>query len=351
MIEIRTFEGDGAEAHRVTYSVWSKAFGGKTPIPIWSPEFFDWALLAGRPEANHYLIGAYKGSQLVGTLFAEEFMLRVRGKQIRGSGGSWLSVSEACKGHFVAKRMWDELAKRHLERNAQVMLGWTYRAAAALDGHIFWNRAAVIDTIDEVGHWVRVLDHKSVANWEPERIQSLLASVAGLVQRPPSLAVNTTGIRHYEESDLPACMHLVEAQSRTMDLSIAWSADRLARQLKFKDMPRTLVAERDGKAAGFVNYYLVEMLGRHPLRAALIDLFVAGSLAAGVQARLLAAALARMREEGAAFTLLLRLRNLRAWPLISNGFVPLPPQVTFIGIYPGGNRFLGKIRNYDVPPR
>jgi hypothetical protein len=351
MIEIRTFEGDGAEADRVTYSVWCSAFGGKTPIPIWSPEFFDWALLAGRPEANHYLIGAYKGAQLVGTLFAEEFMFRVRGELIRGSGGSWLSVSRECKGQFAAKRMWDALAKRHLEREAQFMLGWTYRSSAALDGHLFWNKFSTMETIDEIGHWVRVLDHKAVAQWEPERFQAMLASAAGLVQGPPSLTVDMTGIRDYVESDLPACQQLVDDQGRTLDLSIAWTPERLARQLKYKDMPRTLVAERDGKVAGFINYYPIEMMGRHPLRAALIDLFVAGSLDTGTQARLLAVALARMREGGVAFTLLLRLRHLRAWPLLSKGFVPLPPQVTFIAIYPGGQRFLGRMRRHDIPPR
>ena len=351
MIEIRTFEGDGEEAHRVTYSVWSSAFGGKTPIPIWSPEFFDWALLAGRPEANHYLIGVYKGAQLVGTLFAEEFTFRVRGELMRGSGGSWLSVSKECKGHFAAKRMWDELVKRHLEREARFMLGWTYRSSAALDGHFFWTKSSTMETIDKIGHWVRVLDHKAVAQWEPERFQAMLASAAGLVQEPPSLTVDVEGIRDYVESDLPACAQLLEEHSRTLDLTIAWTPERLARQLKYKNMPRTLVAERDGKVAGFINYYPIEMLGRHPLRAALIDLFVAGLLDAATQARLLAVALARMREEGVAFTLLLRLRHLRVWPLLSRGFVPLPPQVTFICMYPEGHRFLGRMRRYDIPPR
>ncbi|MCC6489754.1 MAG: GNAT family N-acetyltransferase [Candidatus Hydrogenedentes bacterium] len=351
MIEIRTFEGDGAEAHRVTYSVWSKAFGGKTPIPIWSPEFIDWALLAGRPEANHYLIGAYKGTKLVGTLFAEEFMLRVRGELVRGSGGSWLSVTDECKGHFVAKRMWNELAKRHLERDAQVMLGWTYRAAAALDGQNFWSKASTMEPIDEVGYWVRVLDHKAVAKWEPERFQAMLSTLAGLVQGSPRISPDTAGIRDYMESDLSACLHLLEGHGRTLDLSIAWSPERLARQLKHKDMPRTLVAEQNGAIAGFINYYPIEMLGLHPLRCAVVDLLVTGSLDRSRTKRLLAAALTRMREDGIAFTLLTRVSNRPARSLLANGFVPLPAQVTFIGIYPRDRRFIGRTRMHDVPSR
>lgn len=351
MIEIRTFEGDGEEAHRVTYTVWSGAFGGKTPIPIWSPEFFDWALLAGRPEASHYLIGAYNGARLVGTLFAEEFMFRVRGELIRGSGGSWLSVSRECTGHFVAQRMWNELAKRHLEREARFMLGWTYRSTAALDGQLFWKRASTMEAIDEMGYWVRVLDHRAVARWEPARSSALLVAAAGLVQRPPSLRADTQGIRAYKESDLPWCLQLLDSRSRTLDLSIAWTSERLARQLMYKNIPRTLVAEHGDAVAGFINYYPLDMLGRHPLRAAVIDLLVTGSLDGRATKRLLAAALARMREDKVAVALLSRVRNRPVCALLVNGFVPLPAQLTFIGMYPDNRPSLGRIKNYDVHPR
>ena len=42
MVEVRTFEGDAAEASWFINRVWQSSYGKTTPLPVWSERFIDW---------------------------------------------------------------------------------------------------------------------------------------------------------------------------------------------------------------------------------------------------------------------------------------------------------------------
>ena len=350
MIEVRTFDGGPEDAHRLILDVWTAAYGGKLPIQAWSPEYFEWELFSTRLGGDDYLIGAYDGSRLVGTLFAEEFTFRLNGEEVRGTNASWLSVHRGYPGG-IAKRMYALLQQRHLERQAPFMTGWFYRSPVGRIGYKFWNAHSKLTDVDEVGCWVRVIDHHAVARWEPQRGMRWLSRALGCVQGPPANAAATDGVRPYRREDLPDCLRIVNGIGADADFSCMWTAERLGHQLLFKDMPRTFAAEIDGQPAGFINYYPVELLGRGTIRAGMIDIAAIHRLPTAMQSRLVALMLSEMRDAGLAFAMTIRHGMIPGRPFLTNGFLPIPSQFSF-GIIAVDEEFTIKpVRSFFVRPR
>ena len=347
MIEYKTFEDGPEEAARFTASVWHPAFGGKVIIPIWTGDYFDWELFAGRRGGDEdYLIGAYHGGKLIGTLFAEEFDFYLHGRVVRGGAASWLAVAHDYRDRDIAKNMYKELQKRLLKRGAHVLMGWFLRPRKGRVGHKFWSQNSNLVDIDDVGCWARLLEHQACARWETSRTLGLLSGALGLVQGPPKVVAPTDGIRSYEYADVTACRELVDPLMRQQDFGYVWTTSRLNHQLQYKKMPRTLVAERDGRVAGFLNYYPLKFLGREPLQGAMIDLAVLHTLPPKTSRRLVATALTQMREEGIAFVITLRTHCQQGHPFALNGFIPMPPQTGFGIILVNESFDLGRIKTY-----
>ena len=115
-----------------------------------------------------------------------------------------------------------------------------------------------------------------------------------------------------------------------VDLGYVWSRQRLAHQLAGSDMPRTLVAEKDGRVTGFVNWYLLDFLGRYPLPGAMVDLMAFGSMSLSESKDLLRAALDQIVSEGAKFALALRLPCYPFMPLAQTGWITMPRDFSLI---------------------
>jgi GNAT superfamily N-acetyltransferase len=351
MVEIRTFEDGPEAAAALTQRVWTGAMGGKAIIPIWSAEYFDWQLFHKRLGGDDYLVGAYDGAKPIGTLFAEEFLFRVRGREITGTMSSWLAVCPEYRSEGLGKRMYDVLRRRHLDRSAPFMTGWFLRARSGRIGYKFWNANSKLQVIDEVGCWTRLLDHKAVAAWETERVLSWSSGALGWVQGPPRDPAGTASVRAYKPTDLAQCLRLTHQMTDPLDLAPIWTADRLAHHLHYKQMPRTLVAEQHGTVAGFINYYPLEYLGRTSLQGAFIDLVVFGQLNASERKALVAHTLAQMREEGIALALTPRYPCTAGRPFAGNGFIPMPAQFTFGAISTDESFTMGPVRSHYVNAR
>jgi hypothetical protein len=76
--------------------------------------------------------------------------------------------------------------------------------------------------------------------------------------------------------------------------------------------------------AGFVNYYLITLVGRRQLRVAVVDFIVDDALVPYRAGCLLRASLTRMQNEGAQAALTLGPPVHRSGRLLSAGFLPLP---------------------------
>jgi hypothetical protein len=204
-------------------------------------------------------------------------------------------------------------------------LGYGYVGAADSMGPKFWNSfPANTVNLGRVGFWARVFDHEAVSRWDLSWFDRWGAWALGFSQQRRPAPADTTGIRPYRAEDLPACVELSHGLLDRVDLGYVWSAERLAHQLAYGDMPRTLVYEQGGKVQGFINFYLMDFVARFPLRAAMIDLMAFGAMPSAARHNLLRAAMAQMVDEGAKLALMLKLPCYPRWPMWRNGFMPLP---------------------------
>jgi predicted N-acetyltransferase YhbS len=330
VIEIRTYEGDAPTLSVFTQGVWRRTYAGRMTIPLWDERYFEWQLLAERPGGRDYLVVAYEGARLVGSLLGEAFRFRLRGREFDATMGSWLTVDPDYRGQGLGKRLVAEQRRRHQERGAVFHLGYGYEGAAISMGPAFWKRMGD-DTLvlGWVGWWARVLDHAAVSEWDLAWWHRIGSRLLGLVQGPPPSEASPD-VRPYRPDDVSACLRLTHQLLNQVDLGYVWTQERLGHQLHFRDVPRTLVAEQDGQVAGFVNFYPLQFLGRHPLAVGLIDLMVMGPLRPAGRIQLLRAALARMRQEGMKLALALRLPGAPGRALLACGFLPLPRELSFL---------------------
>ncbi len=325
MIETRTFEGNAAELSAFAQRVWRGTYEGRMMLPVWNDEYFDWQLLSDRPGGRHYLVAAYEGARLVGSLLGEQFRFRLHGREFDATMGSWLTVDPEYRRQGVGTLLFEEQRRRHLERGAVFHLGYGYVGAAVSMGPRFWQSfPANTVNLGRVGFWARMLDHETVARWDLSLRDRLGARAIGFFQTRRPRPSDPGAVRDYRPEDLPACLRLSHALLDRVNMGYVWSQERLAHQLSYNGLPRTLVAEENGQVAGFINYYTLDFLGRFPIRTAMIDLLAFGSLPFAGRVNLLRAAMAQMVDEGAKLVLMLRLPCYPMLPLMRTGFVALP---------------------------
>jgi len=330
VIEIRTYEGDAGELSTFIREVWSLTYKGRMPFPLWSARYFEWQLQVGRTRERDLLVAAYDGAKLIGCLLGEACCFRVHGREVAGSTASWTTVHPDYRRGGIGVKLAVELQRRHRDRGLAVYVGFLARTPTSL-GAKFWLEYPDTIALPTVGFWARVLDHRAVARWELSRPTAIGTRALGWLQPRPSTA-NGNDIRPYRSADLPACLRLADELRTSVDFGYVWSAERLARQLGDTDMPRTLIAERAGEVAGFVNYYRLDLMADHAIEAAIVDLAAFGRLRPRERTRLLQAALAAMASQGVKVAIMLRLPRSPSRPMLAAGFLPAPMRLTVVGI-------------------
>lgn len=325
MIEIRTYDGDPEEFRRFSLGVWRQTYEGRMPLPLWESDYFEWQWIPESAADRHYLVAAYDGSRLVGSLLGEAFRFRLREREFDATMGGWMTVDPEYRKQGIGSRLFDEQRRRHLGRGAVFHLGYGYVGSSAAMGPRFWRRFDKNTVIlGKVGFWARVFDHRAAAAWDLNRVDRVGTRLLGLVQNGRPRPTHDAGIRPYCSDDLDDCLALAHGLLEKVDLGYVWGRDRLARQLEYRGIPRTIVMERDGRVAGFVNYYAVDFLAEGTLRVGVIDLAGFGSLSASDGRDLLRAAMNRMVDEGIQLALILRLPCYRGSSFLRTGFVAMP---------------------------
>lgn len=331
MIEIRTYEGDADEIARFAQRVWRATYEGRMPLPLWDAAYFDWQLLADRPGGRDYLVAAYDGARLVGSLLGESFRFRLHGREFDATMGSWLTVAPEYRRQGIGSRLFEEQRRRHQQRGAVFHLGFGYTGYAASLGPRFWKSFPENTVVlGKVGFWARVLDHRAESRWNLSRLERLGTRALGLVQSRHPKPDSLEGIRAYEPRDLPDCLELTRGLLHDIDMGYVWSEARLAHQLQYRDIPRTLVLEHEGRVGGFINYYHLDYLGRGHLAVGMVDLPCFGDLPPRLRRRLLLAALDQMVGEGVQMALALRTPCYPRGPFLRTGFVPMPRDFLYV---------------------
>ena len=109
-----------------------------------------------------------------------------------------------------------------------------------------------------------------------------------------------------------------------------WDESTLRRQLSYQGFPRTLVAEQEGRVAGFVNYFPLRYLGRSEVLAGVIDFLCVEDLSAAERRRLVRAAMCQMADEGCHLCLFLRTTWHPYFLFLWTGFLSQPPEYQYI---------------------
>ena len=332
MLDVRTYSGDAATLSEFVGRVWRATYADRMPLPVWDESFFDWQLTWRAPDDRPYCIAVYDGERLVGTLLGEEFDFRWFDSEHKGTQGSWLTVEPEYRRRGVGKLLLEELKKRHRERNTDFQIGYGYHGSRLSLGPKFWkNHPQGTVILRSLGFSARVLNPPAVADWELSRLEGWGARSLGWWQSRPERWNPDPHVRSYRSDDLPACLELAHGLLDHVDSGIVWDCDRLAHQLDYKNYPRTLVSETDGQVGGFINYHLLDYLGRGTIRMAMIDLFAAGELPRAAQVSLMKTALFQMHNEGADVALLLRTPCFPGSVLRRTGFFPrLPDQAILL---------------------
>ena len=326
MIEVRTYEGDAQTVSNFTRQTWLERYKLDIPVIDWSPAYFEKQLLWDRPGKRDFLVAAYDGARLIGTLFAEEIPFQHRGEPVSATMGSWLTVDPDYRGQGIARMLAEEQRRRHRAANAKFMLGF---GVLGTDGPKFWGTQPDTRVLGTVGFWARLFDHRAVAEWSMSTRDRVLSRVLGPLRSGVPRPTSTDGIREWTTGDLAASRALL-ARFEKVPLGYRWTDHRMTHHLAPDGASSTLVFERDGAVVGLLNYYVIAMTARTTMPIAVIDFIAIDDLTAAEQRRFLDTALAMMAERGATLAMALRLKCWPSTPLWRAGFVPLPPETSYL---------------------
>lgn len=339
MIEYRPFDGDAEEMARFIERVWLGAYRGRAIIPVWDPSFFEWTLLGDGFVDRRWLASAYDERRLVGCLFAEPLLFQHQGNCFHAAMASWLSVDADYVGHGIGRGMAEMLRRVMIEDDCRFLLGFGMPGVANAGTH-FWSQFGSTNLGAPVHLFTFPLVASTLARNETIPVHragaALLNVVRGGREWHPSRRLNVDDVRAYRATDLSECLTLIQAEASKADLSYKWDNRRLARQLEYKGVPRTLVATKAEKITAFVNSFPLTIFGRGPIKASFVDHVVFGDLPRGERDVVLRAAVADIAATGAEVVVTSVMSGARRSTLLRGGFVPLWPgyRPIFFGATP-----------------
>ncbi|MCK8499107.1 GNAT family N-acetyltransferase [Myxococcus fulvus] len=332
MVEVRRFEGDAQDASVFVNRVWGEYYAAQGPLTDFQPRLLDWVLFGNPLATPEYRLGAYVRGKLAGVFFAEPIRLRLGERDVEGAYGSWFSADPSFRGERVGQQLAVAMTERLRERGAALLLGCLADGSA---GERFWKKMEGTRTFSSLGLWLHVFDLAAVARWASSGPERALFTLASRWPRARPVDVDAHDVRPYRPTDLPACMALVDRSMEPVSLGYAYTPDRLAHQLQYRDVPRTLVLERHGMVRGLVNYYTLPMNARGPLTIAMVDLVAFhASVPRPERKRLLRVAMRDMVSQGAQCAAMLRGPCVSTGLMLASGWVPWPGGMRAVCLMP-----------------
>lgn len=338
MISIESFRGDPGEAATFSIACWQASYAGRNLYPIWDESYMQWQLFQVPDPEVICRLGAYENGHLIGFFAAELTTFRTPDGPRLGTMSSWLSVTadraRSGIGGALRRAMWDW----QRSRGADFMIGFVDHGTVRGKGRRFWTRqvdGAVVRS--RPGLWCHVLDPHRASAAEISALEACSVRLLARLQRRVA-PLREGVVREYAPSNWRACRAIFD-RLESADFGYAWSNARLAHQLAGGAIVRTLVLDAGSGAEALFNCYPLTLVGRMPLRCAIVDFFGA---APGTEHRLpafLRACLDWLRREGFDAALTLGPPVHGATTLLRGGFVPLPPAqqdaLIFLPVAPG----------------
>ena len=224
MIETRTYEGDASQIAEFAAHVWQGTYAGKMMLPLWDARYFDWQLLAERPGGRDFLVAAYDGTKLVGSLLGEKFRFRLHDQEFDATMGSWLTVDPEYRRQGVGVKLFDETAPpasgARCEVSSRLRLYRTDEHGSQVLEKLSGQHRG-LGACRLLGTHVRSAFGVALG---PDAARSAGVQDSGHVPEPASAPALTGVYRRYRPEDLADCLGLAHRLLERVDLGYVWSA-------------------------------------------------------------------------------------------------------------------------------
>jgi hypothetical protein len=321
-IEVRDFDGDLQALSTMAREAWLEAHGEETWPDIYRPELTR-HLFADVADSR-LLMAAYDGARLVAFAANLPRRYRFKGQTYKGVLSCMLVARKGYQGAaaylFVDglrrnEAIGADLALMTMERN-----GRTWRA---FDRHLKpRKRIQALTTIYPIFRAVdlhRFVEAEDLSWYEAAAVRLLGA------HRPIAAPSVAGAVRPYRPSDLDHILALTGRYPDQDSLVRVFDAEPLARQLHTEGVTSTVVYERGGAVAGFVNfsaYPIVSSRGEH--RYAWVDFLHWEGLSGRERKALLAGVWEASRGQGCVGILAWNTGYYAKGPLFRSHFIPYP---------------------------
>jgi hypothetical protein len=329
-IEIRHHEGDFSDIAELGRRVWIPEYGGRIWVVVPDADILGARLAA---STGAYCLAAYDGGKLVGSVAALPQTVRV-GSAVHSIALCTFFTADPAHRN-VALPLIERLRRENEERGVSFATGMVLEDARSASFR-FWSKYQQafpqnFRLLFRGGYWAKFLEPRLLARASIEAWERTCARMLGPVLRMRPLG-DDAPLRPYRAADLARCVELIERAWAGLDWAQTWSASTLSYHLINPAM-RSFVLERDGEVHALASYSWCTLLGREPIRAAMINLWADAGLGTGERARMLGRLCRIMREDDMHAVVAVRSAMIPAAALVANVFIPAS-QNFHVGIFP-----------------
>jgi len=339
-LEFDTFRGDVEELDRMARVSWRDEYGRDSYPNLYSPRYFNY--LTGALEDRDHLIGAYENGKLIAFMSALPRRFYFRGETYRAAlicllvtrkeafrRGAALGL--AAKALEINKKYNYDFALLYLETGHRSSKMLAKLKAAGNPVQRVKRMMAIVRALD----LERIFKSENVKWYEKAAMKLLSLDKLNPIRPDPR-------IREYSTSDLTSCLTMLEqykkpVQTRGLNplsvqvtLTRALEPAELGRELSYPEVAHTLVWEEGGKIRGFINWALVDHVGRLTQPWAWLNHLSFGDLDAKERRELVRAFLIRAKEQGAAGVVEWFKNYYPKGTLWRNRFIPYPRSVDML---------------------
>jgi len=297
-VEFRPFQKDYDRVAALINETWLDKWQGSMMFE-YSPEFLRWNFEGPRTDPD-FVQEVYSDGQFAGFYAGLYRRFSLSGRLVVTSLESFLAGVKGVRPVlplYVARR------------DAELLREKGYAACLQVFDQAFSNlemmellarkQKVKVEEVADLDWRYKVFDVGRLAACEPlGAVERLVLRLKHRVPAPGPLAAN---VRPYKETDLEACLELmngIEQRAPKPYLVRRWDAAELAWQLHYPGVADTLVYERDGRAAGLVNSYRITCVHRTREQGTVVDHLCFGDLTGRQRRALMLAALQRFAADG-----------------------------------------------------
>jgi Acetyltransferase (GNAT) domain len=330
-IEIKSFDGNLQALSDMAHQSWFEEYGISTWPDLYKPQLSA-HFFSGITDPR-YLVGAYDGDRLVAFIANLPRSYRLNGRNYHGVMSCMLVGHKEYRRKHIVIDLIGECLRRNKEIGcdfALMTLESGHRSSIMLDKHFAGNNR--LETLKKMYPIACPLDLDRMANSEGLKGYELAAIKALGVGRERTAPAVKGEVRPYRSHDLSAIHDMVSSYPDRGKLVRLFGQKELAAQLDTPGVTSTVVYEKEGVAAGFINFTVYDMVspkGRN--RWAWQDFLYWTGLNADEKKALIEGLKQDAREKGCIAVLEWNKNYYSKLPLFRSGYIAYPRFLKLAG--------------------